>query len=155
MFIVTGFLGKHGMTYHWLTLKVLQRVPAWILWLLLFRGIVRDYCKDLSYDVCNNIKWLTIQEATFVSVLVEKLVDSELVRKCTVFHGTRNWLPCYCVTMLPRAHKRFLSWYRLIYWQHLFYYYKLHCNIILPFTPLSTKWILSLIFLLHSSECIP
>jgi hypothetical protein len=73
----------------------------WILWLLCLHGKAREYCNDLSYDGCHNMKLLTIQKAPFVSVLTEKLVVSELVRKFTLLHGTRNWLLCYLVTVLP------------------------------------------------------
>jgi hypothetical protein len=47
------------------------------------------------------MNWLTTQEASLFSVLIEKLVVSELVRKFTFFHGSLNWLPCYRVTVLP------------------------------------------------------
>ena len=76
-----------------------QRVTIWILWLLCFHGKAREYCNDLSYDGCHNMKLLTIQKAPFFSVLTEKLVVSELVSKFTLLHGTL--LPCYLVTVLP------------------------------------------------------
>ena len=63
--------------------------------LLCFRGIAREHFNDLSYDGCHNMKWLTTQESPFISVLIEKLVFSELGRKYAFLHGTRNWLPCY------------------------------------------------------------
>jgi hypothetical protein len=68
-----------------------------------FRGIAREYCNDLSYNGCHIMNWSTNQESPFVSVLIEKLVFSDLVRKYLLFHGTRSWLPCYvllwyCVT---------------------------------------------------------
>jgi len=63
----------------------------------------RESCKDFSYDGCHNMNLLTMQEAHFVSILNDKLVDSELVRKYSLFHGTRDWLPCYRITKNPRT----------------------------------------------------
>jgi len=37
------------------------------------------------------------------SILIDKLVDSELFRKYNLFHGTRDWLPCYRVTKKPHT----------------------------------------------------
>jgi len=55
----------------------------------------RESCKGYSYDVWHNMEWLTMQASPFVWILFDKLVDSVLVRKYTLVHGTRVWLPCY------------------------------------------------------------
>jgi hypothetical protein len=88
-----------------------QRVTVWIVWLLDFRGIAREYCNDLSYDGCHTRKWLTIQESPFVSLRTKKLVVSELFRiffmeheidyRVTVPQCCRvTELPCHSVTVL-------------------------------------------------------
>jgi hypothetical protein len=104
----------------------LQRLPAWILRLLCFRGIAREYCKDLSYDGCNNMKWSTIQESPFVSVLIEKLVfqswpgytlyfmEHDIYYCVTVLLCYRvSGLACYCVTVLLCYRFTVLLWYRV------------------------------------------
>jgi len=116
----------------------LQRVTVWILWLLLFHGISREYCKDLSYDRCHNMKWLKIQEASFVWVLIEKLAVSELVRKLTFF----SW-SIKLITVLLCYHKPTRCSYR-----------NLFCNI--RYTVIRFAVILFFhLRLFHPSDCFP
>ena len=86
--------------YPWTCIQI---STVWILCLLWYRGMSRETSKRYSYDVLHNVRWLTMQASPFVWILIDKLFDSELVRKYTLFHDTRDWLPCYRVIKNPQT----------------------------------------------------
>ena len=75
------------------------------------------------------------------TVLLEKLIGSQLVKKFPAFYGTRRF-----ITAFTNARHLSLSWARWIQSIPLpspTNVLKIHLNIIVTFTPLSSKWSLS------------
>jgi hypothetical protein len=68
-------------------------------------------------------------------VLPEKLIGPQLVKKFPAFLGTRRF-----ITAFTTARYLSLSWARAIYSTHPSHFSKIHFNILLLFTPGSSKW---------------
>jgi hypothetical protein len=98
----------------------------------------------LSFQVYNKDYWLTDLLLTFLltphsTVLLEKLTGLQLVKKLPAFYGTRRF-----VTAFTSARHLPLSWASSN--QCTTYFIQIYLNIILPSTPGSPQWSLSLRF---------
>ena len=82
-------------------------------------------------------------------VLLEKLTGSQLVKKFPAFYGTRTF-----ITVFKRARQLSLFWPRSIQSISPSQFLKIHFNIIVLSTPVSSSWSLSLRFL-HQKPISP
>ena len=74
-------------------------------------------------------------------VLLDKLIGPKLAKKFPAFYGTRRF-----ITAVTTARNLSLSWNTSIQSIPTSYFLKIHFNIILPLTPGSSNWFVSLSF---------
>jgi hypothetical protein len=106
------------------------------------------FCRARSFQILS-LSALTLCEkqrfmyllAPWSTVLPEKLTGSQVVKKFHAFYGTRRLFTAFA-SVPPVPILRQLDPVHTPTSQFL----NIHINIILPFTPGSTKWSLSLIF---------
>ena len=85
---------------------------------------------------------LTYLLTPWCRVLLEQLTGLQLLKKFPAFHGTRRF-----ITALTSVRHLSLSWASSIQsTPPTSYFLKIHLNIILPSTPLSPKWSVSVKF---------
>ena len=104
------------------------------------------HMSSLSYHLrfcCpNDSSLFTYLLTPWCRVLLQKLTGLQLVKKFPAFHGTRRF-----ITALTSVRHLFLSWASSIRGHTpTSHFLKIHLNIILPSTPRSPQWPLTLSF---------